>query len=92
MQEFFEKISGFVNGIDFFILRWLIKLIFFILTIVIIIFFVLLFYSNKGYIVLIFLGMYILAEIFHFYRRFREKIMAKRMMKIEQKNAIVKKK
>ncbi len=82
IEEFFGEMHNFVNGIDFFLLRWVIKLIFFILSIAIIIFFVLLFYSSKGYIFLIFLGAYILAEIFHFIRRSREEVLAQKMNKI----------
>jgi len=82
IEEFFNEIYGFVNGIEFSPLRWIIKLTFFILTIVVIIFLILLFYSSKGYIILVFLGLYILAEIFHFIRKSREQILIQRMNKI----------
>jgi hypothetical protein len=90
IQEFFGKISGFVNEINFFLMRWIIKFVFYILAIVIIISLVLLFYTKNGYLVLIFFGVYILAEIFHFIRKTRERIMTERMMKDE--NIRIKKK
>ncbi len=92
IQEFFGKIFEFINGINFFLMRWIVKLIFYVFAIAIIISLILLFYTKNGYIVLIFLGAYILAEIFHFIRKSREKIMTERMMKAESVNVKKKRK
>jgi hypothetical protein len=86
IQEFFGKIWDFINEINFFLMRWIVKLIFYVLAVAIIISLILLFYTKNGYIVLIFLGTYILAEIFHFIRKLREKIMTERMIKAESVN------
>lgn len=88
LEEFFKKIWGFVNGINSFIVRLGVKLIFYILILVLIILGVYAFFGNRKLLAII-LGLYILGEIAHFIRKSREKAVAGRVAekKIKDKKA-----
>lgn len=77
IEEFFGEIFGFIDSINFFLMKILIKFVFYLLISLIFIFLILLFYTKKGYLVLVILGLYIVAEIFHYIRKSREKSMDK---------------
>lgn len=69
IEEFFGKLYEFIHSIDLFLMRLIIKIIFYSLIIGIIVFFVFLYLIGRGRILVYLLGIYIIAEIAHLIRK-----------------------
>ena len=81
-EEFFGKAFKFINAINIFVIRFLIKLIFSFVILFFIGLIIWLVFSGRTIIVLIILGAYILAEVAHYLRKSREKVMQKNITEI----------
>jgi len=78
IEEFFKKILNFINDFNF-VTRSILKIFFYFILIGILAVLIILFFTKKGWISLLVMGLYIIGEVVHFIRKSMErKIISKR--------------
>jgi len=88
VEEFFKKVFDYINGMNLFVIRWAVKLIFYVVLAGIIAYIILSALRHNYFPVFILLGILLIGEIAHYLRKSREKVIKE---KITEKNSVVKK-
>jgi len=79
IEEVFNKIFKFIDGINIIFLKWLVKLVFLFSIGIVFVFLGVLIYNREYIWVLILLGLLFFGEIAHYLRKSREKVMQGRI-------------